>query len=1214
MTPLHYAALYNRNPNVVAILIDAERQYIQRKKQDSKKWKIKLFDLAVARPDNLGFLPIHHAATSRFATVETIKNLDNFYRSYDGNKDDSRGGSDIANKSGELPLHLAVKASSFRNGELYSNIILELIKMYPGGMIETPANALIVSKAPLQLALDPENPNRLKKLNGIIVQKMLKSYMESKQTDIPTDIDLSYYCAINKRIFENFVSDFKLIFMKSGEKNDLRKSNTWGDKLIHHYPYLFKGNELMNTNRNDLLWRYWFYMQASIFEGVEVMKLQEKDIPCGLSNLVKTIDKFSNQAVEFDDYQVIDAPLAMIKVELDKTNNEDNEDDNKWLMSILEKVDPAHNFNKAAKHQQLFPDISSPLTYAIRCGCVQAIIALSEGGCNPVHHSFSKVNDLHWDILPYDIANCVGSLMDDGENKDNWEVGMDALRKNRDTDKYRKIKACKRLFSFSKLPLELITIIIMLIIGVMTTTGAEKGQLRWGKHISDKFVDEEFDPEDSHIFKNFFDIASIEEFWQWANGPLMGGLYSGEGDINGREAIDEVSVLVGSVRVRSLRVKPERCKNFLGVDKVSLPANNTHGCHSDRIRRGTVNIEPFGPVGNEKKYQYFKPNGLEHEAHMLGDRLWQERYPSGGHTLYLPGGNSTRAAEIMAELMEDGFVSTKDGTRLVAFEFSIYNNHIDKVISMRLMVEFWVGGGTHSNFDATIINFDNRDSKFLKTILQTILLVMFTARLVIEIDEIAWGSLRSLSRSIRAHAPPGSSKSDINDIIDVDSIKKNGLHLGKYVYKPFIICKKTDTKIKLKKSNTTNSNKISAHEKLEGGIKQVIAANNVIGAMASEEELRAKAANSGVRVSPFHPAAVKEETIGMKILHTVGSIFAEIQIRVFVFINFNIFILCGTHMVMWITKPNILDPVLKGESFVGLHNNFFDLYWDMIFNNKYWFFGWNYFEWILVGIYFFYYSGNLVYGHLQDMLRLQLVEVLRTGEEKFIPLDRLSWINTQTQDFVAVLFVLVVIHLLRTLQEIPFGIGARIMAIIRVVGHKNIVPFYFTMIVFLFSFAMGYHFAFANELEEYRGVGESLVQMMTAAIGDFGIGIDEMLDSALEVTYILLFLTWFLVTLLLMNIFIGVVSMVYEETEEKSLEDFDKNLDEYMREDLTELDRGWAKSVIYNNTFEECVLHDVSEDAAAKKDAAELPTKVTNLEKRMTDEFNAIKNLIKAIE
>ena len=138
--------------------------------------------------------------------------------------------------------------------------------------------------------------------------------------------------------------------------------------------------------------------------------------------------------------------------------------------------------------------------------------------------------------------------------------------------------------------------------------------------------------------------------------------------------------------------------------------------------------------------------------------------------------------------------------------------------------------------------------------------------------------------------------------------------------------------------------------------------------------------------------------------------------------------------------------------------------------------------------------------------------------------------------------------------------------------------------------------------------------MMTAAIGDFGIGIDEMLDSALEVTYILLFLTWFFVTLLLMNIFIGVVSMVYEETEEKSLEDFDKNLDEYMREDLTELDRGWAKSVIYNNTFEECVLHDVSEDAAAKKDAAELPTKVTNLEKRMTDEFNVIKNLIKAIE
>ena len=105
----------------------------------------------------------------------------------------------------------------------------------------------------------------------------------------------------------------------------------------------------------------------------------------------------------------------------------------------------------------------------------------------------------------------------------------------------------------------------------------------------------------------------------------------------------------------------------------------------------------------------------------------------------------------------------------------------DDTCALTQMEMFVTGNSKEETFFGRIMGpiykMDDTDAnKFLKTILQTILLVMFTARLVIEIDEIAWGSLRSLSRSIRAHAPPGTSKSDINDIIDVDSIKKTGLH------------------------------------------------------------------------------------------------------------------------------------------------------------------------------------------------------------------------------------------------------------------------------------------------------------------------------------------------------------------------------------------------------------------------------------------------------
>ena len=81
------------------------------------------------------------------------------------------------------------------------------------------------------------------------------------------------------------------------------------------------------------------------------------------------------------------------------------------------------------------------------------------------------------------------------------------------------------MFAIRKIPLEIITIVLIVIVGIFATTGNDTQQLRWGNHIGDKFIDEEFDFDDAHIKKTFFDIATIEEFWQWVHGPLYGGLY-----------------------------------------------------------------------------------------------------------------------------------------------------------------------------------------------------------------------------------------------------------------------------------------------------------------------------------------------------------------------------------------------------------------------------------------------------------------------------------------------------------------------------------------------------------------------------------------------------------------------------------------------------------------------------------------------------------------
>lgn len=101
--------------------------------------------------------------------------------------------------------------------------------------------------------------------------------------------------------------------------------------------------------------------------------------------------------------------------------------------------------------------------------------------------------------------------------------------------------------------------------------------------------------------------------------------------------------------------------------------------------------------------------------------------------------------------------------------------------------------------------------------------------------------------------------------------------------------------------------------------------------------------------------------------------------------------------------------------------------------------------------------------------------------------------------------------------------------------------------------------------------------MVWASFGDFGIGIDEMQDSTPQISLILIFIFVVIVTLIMMNIFIGVVSMVYEKTEEESIIQFDQDLDQYMRDEKSESDRMWLKLVLMQN-WEECLQRDVDEE------------------------------------
>lgn len=48
--------------------------------------------------------------------------------------------------------------------------------------------------------------------------------------------------------------------------------------------------------------------------------------------------------------------------------------------------------------------------------------------------------------------------------------------------------------------------------------------LRHQEAVSDLLLGEEFDAQTTHIFKNFEDIMTAEEMWQWAAGPMAAGI------------------------------------------------------------------------------------------------------------------------------------------------------------------------------------------------------------------------------------------------------------------------------------------------------------------------------------------------------------------------------------------------------------------------------------------------------------------------------------------------------------------------------------------------------------------------------------------------------------------------------------------------------------------------------------------------------------------
>jgi hypothetical protein len=250
-----------------------------------------------------------------------------------------------------------------------------------------------------------------------------------------------------------------------------------------------------------------------------------------------------------------------------------------------------------------------------------------------------------------------------------------------------------------------------------------------------------------------------------------------------------------------------------------------------------------------------------------------------------------------------------------------------------------------------------------------------------------------------------------------------------------------------------------------------------------------------------------------------------------------------------VTYLIVLLLCLAGGVAIGVLVSVFLIVKSML-TNTYFKDPWNFFELPILFLFFYWLVSYNTYHRIRKNMEPAVVQALNGNKKSFLPLHSIAYFNTLSQDTLSVLFMIVGLHLLRTMQLIPFGVGPRVMAITKTMRDRNILPFYLVLIVVTVIFSGGLLFAFGNEIIEYRFLSTSFETIFLAMFGDFSMPREQMVDANISLAYGFFVAVSILLTLVMMNIFIAVVSSVYETVENESERKYDRVLDEYMLDQI----------------------------------------------------------------
>ncbi|XP_039274381.2 polycystin-2-like protein 1 [Styela clava] len=284
--------------------------------------------------------------------------------------------------------------------------------------------------------------------------------------------------------------------------------------------------------------------------------------------------------------------------------------------------------------------------------------------------------------MSYDNMGAQSEFGDDSGDRKSWWAGLKkgvrglwGTRHTEDTTNDRE------LYIRTTLRELIIYVFFLVTLCILTFGMTSSTHFYYTKVMQELFLDTQF----TETTNNFRGITTMQDFWRFAEGPLMNGLYWEKWYNNQNVSEEDLGYiyyenkLLGVPRMRQLKIQNGSCQVHPDFQNEITACFDSY--HADK-----EDTTPFGKE-NGTAWTYQTEEELDGSSHW---GLLDVTYSGAGYVQDL---FSTKAASL--PLIEDLKTNLwlDRGTRVVFIDFSVYNANINLFCVVRLVVEFPATGG-----------------------------------------------------------------------------------------------------------------------------------------------------------------------------------------------------------------------------------------------------------------------------------------------------------------------------------------------------------------------------------------------------------------------------------------------------------------------------------------------------------------------------------------